>query len=265
MTNNRQAHRNIGIAFRLLLAAILTSSTLALAPMQTKADEPGRGMTRQFEISYLRFIADHHFAALRMTELAAGTDATRDAEISPNEGTSPSPNTQATQAKATIDQIKSLARRANRTQREEILTAQRFLREWYGINYQPNISFVNRIRIEILERAQAGDEFNHLFLEVFSRHHYTAMTRSLECQVASELRHDALERYCRGIVNGQLNQIAEMRTLLCERYQICDYQPLRGIKGRHSGDKGELGRLGIQSDIDDDDDRNQKGSDFRSN
>lgn len=148
--------------------------------------------------------------------------------------------------------IKSLARRENRTQREEILEAQRFLREWYGINYQPRISPINRIRIEILERARAGDEFNHLFLEVFSRHHYDALTRTLECLVASELRHKDLERYCRGILNGQLSQIDEMRNILCDRYQICDFQPLRGIKGRHSGDNGELRNLGVQSDMDDD-------------
>ncbi|MCP9496916.1 MAG: DUF305 domain-containing protein [Pyrinomonadaceae bacterium MAG19_C2-C3] len=248
--------RSTGIkSFRMLLAVVFALGTLALPPVQTKADEPGRGLTRQFEINYLKFIADHHFAALRMTELAAGTDHVRDDEISPAEGTSPSPNTQPTPAKATLDMIKSLARRANRTQREEILTAQRFLREWYGINYQPRISPINRVRIEILERAQAGDEFNHFFLEVFSRHHYTALTSSLDCQVASELRHDALERYCRGIVNGQLNQIAEMRNILCDRYQICDYQPLRGIKGRHSGDRGELGRLGVQSDMNDEDEQ----------
>lgn len=255
MANNRSANRKLGTAFRLLLAVILTIGTLAVAPDSVKADEPGRGLTRQFEINYLKFIADHHFSALRMTELAAGTDAVRDAEISPNEGTSPSPNTQATQAKATLDMIKSLARRENRTQREEILEAQRFLREWYGINYQPRIPLINRIRIEILERAQAGDEFNHLFLEVFSRHHYAAVTRSIECLVASELRHKDLERYCRGIVNGQLGQIDEMRNILCDRYQICDFQPLRGIKGRHSGDDRELRNLGVQSDMDDDDDQ----------
>ncbi len=208
--------------------------------LPTRADEPGRGITAQFEIDYLKFIADHHFAALRMTELAAGTDPMRDAEISPNEGTSPSPNKPATPAKATINDIKSLARMANRGQREEILTALKFLREWYGIEYQPQVSIINNIRILVLEQAAAGDEFNHYFLETFSRHHYTAMTRSLECQVSSELNHKALQRYCRGIVNSQLNQIDAMRELLCDRYQICDYQPLVGVKGRHTGDEHEL-------------------------
>lgn len=210
------------------------------APLQVRADTPGRGITAQFEIDYLKFIADHHFSALRLTELAAGTDLTRDAEISPNEGTSPSPNRPMTPAKATINDIKSLARMANRTQREEILTAQGFLRDWYGIEYQPHISSENNMRIQILEQATAGDQFNHYFLETFSRHHYAAMTRSLECQVAADPNHKALQRYCRGIVNTQLNEIDAMRDLLCNRYQICDYQPLVGLKGQHSGSEHEL-------------------------
>jgi len=111
---------------------------LSVVALPTRADEPGRGITAQFEINYLKFFADHHFAALRMTELAAGTDLTRDAEISPNEGNSPTPNEPMTPAKATINDIKSLARRTNRVQREEILEAQKYLREWYKIEYQPH-------------------------------------------------------------------------------------------------------------------------------
>ena len=133
-----------------------------------------------------------------------------------------------------------MARAENRVQREEILTAQKFLRDWYNIEYQPQVSFTNAIRIQVLEQATAGEQFIHYFLETFSRHHYLALTRSLECQVASELEHKALQRYCRGIVNNQLNMIDEMREMLCELFEICDYQPLVGIKGRHTGDRDEL-------------------------
>lgn len=226
----------------MMFTLICTLFTLQIVP--TRADDPGRGLTAQFEINYLKFIIDHHYSALRITELAAGTDATRDAAISPNEGTSPSPMFSATTAKATLNEIKSLARRTNRMQREEILEAQRFLREWYGIEYQPRIRPVNRLRIELLQQAAAGEQFNHYWLETFSRHHYTALTRTLECLTSSELRHKDLERYCRGIVNGQLAEIDAMRNLLCDKFQICDYQPLRGLKGRHSGDDSEPSATG---------------------
>lgn len=233
-------HRIIGVFLRLGL--ICATFTMQLIPVL--ADEPGRGLTAQFEINYLKFIIDHHYSALRITELAAGTDVTRDAAISPSEGTSPSPNFPTTAAKATLDEIKSLARRANRMQREEILEAQGFLRDWYKIEYQPQIRPMNRLQIELLEQTSAGERFNHYWLETFSRHHYLAMTRTLECLVASELRHKALERYCRGILNGQLGEIDTMRELLCRNFSICDYRPLRGLKGRHSGDENEPSAAG---------------------
>jgi hypothetical protein len=56
---------------------------------------------------------------------------------------------------------------------------------------------------------------------------------SAECLVASELRHHALRRLCRGFIENQVNDIDEMRHLLCEKYGICDYQPLEGMEGRH--------------------------------
>jgi uncharacterized protein (DUF305 family) len=232
------SHARITVCVVRLL--LLVPLGLAVAPSRVIADEPGRGLTAAFEVKYLKFAIDHHFAALRVTELAAGTDATRDPEITPSEGTASTPGFAQTPAKATLDQIKSLARRNNRMQREEILTAQRFLREWYGIEYQPQLSEMSRAQIEILEQAQAGDQFNHLFLEILSRHHFIITVRSVRCLTSSELTHDDLERYCRGILEGQLNDIADMRTLLCRNYNICDYQPLRGIKGRHSGDEGEI-------------------------
>lgn len=223
--------------FRLLL---LCTCGLLIVPSSVTADQPGRGLTASFEVDYLKFAIDHHFTALRITELAAGTDATRDPEITPSEGTASTPGFAQTPAKATLDQITSLARRNNSGQREEILTAQRFLREWYGVDYQPQLSEVNRARIEILEQAQPGDQFHHLFLELFSRHHFIITVRSVECLTSSKLMHDDLERYCRSILEAQLNDIADMRTLLCRNYTICDYQPLSGIKGAHSGDEGEV-------------------------
>lgn len=222
------------------LLILLLMSVLTLVRGTVRGDEPGRGSTAQFEINYLKFIIDHHYSALRITELAAGTDVTRDTAISPSEGTSPSPTFSATTAKATLDEIKSLARRANRMQREEILEAQGFLRDWYKIEYQPKIRPINRLQIQLLEQTPAGEQFNHYWLETFSRHHYQATTRTLECLVASELKHKALERYCRGILNGQLGEIDAMRELLCRNFNICDYQPLRGLKGRHSGDDDEV-------------------------
>lgn len=202
-----------------VIVAMLSAGALVYA------DGPGRGNTAPFEREFLQFIMDHHFSALRATELAAGTDMTRDATISPAEGTSPSPDFPSTPAKAASDEIKSMARRANRVQREEILAANRMLRMWYGISYQPKLSGSGRAMIQTLESTPAGTNFDRTFLMLLSRHHFTALTSSIECLTGRELTHDELQRYCRGIVEAQLLEIDDMRHMLCRDFSVCDFLP----------------------------------------
>lgn len=197
---------------------------LALCSVSAFAAEPGRGATAELERNYLQFIIDHHFAGMRMTELAAGTERSVEDDISPNDGTHPTPGFEPTETRAQAVEIKSLARRNNRMQREEILKAQRFLRGWYGINYEPMLSSEMRADIERLEAA-SGPDFDRLFLGIFSHHHYDAVIRSIDCIAGRELRHEDLHQYCHGIVNSQLDDIDEMRKTACRRYEMCDLQP----------------------------------------
>jgi uncharacterized protein (DUF305 family) len=220
------------------ILAALAFSALAL-PLSATADEPGRGLTAQYEQDFLRMMINHHYSALRITELAAGTDVHRDPQTTPTEGTSPTPGTASTPAKSRMDDVKSLARRNNRMQREEIMMAQDFLRKWYGVTHQPQLDEEGRGMIHILERAHAGPQFDHKFLEVFSRHHYMALTPSMTCVVASDIRHEALQRYCRGMVQAQLADIEEMREMLATAFNIVDYQPIRGLRGIHTGSERE--------------------------
>jgi len=165
-----------------------------------------------------------------MTELAAGTDLQRDAPIdNPQEGTSPTPNTNPTPAKASNDEIKSMSRQANRMQREEILKAQKFLRDWYRVEYTPQLSPQGRQAIQQLEQTPAGAEFNRTFLQTFSNHHYRALFPSLACQVKRDIDHDGLERYCSDIVHSQTNQINDMREMLCKKFTICDFLPTANL------------------------------------
>lgn len=216
------------------LMAIMFTLALFIMPLPLVAHGPGSGLTAIFEIDFLKFTIDHHFGALRVTELPAGTDTKRNADISPKEGTSPSPASPSTPAKALLDEVKSLARRNNRMQREEILTAQAFLREWYGITYEPKLTDDAVEAIERLEETKAGKSFDIEFMEIFNRHHFIIIQASTVCLVASEVRHHELRRLCRGFLENQVNDIDEMRHLLCERYSICDYQPLEGMERQHS-------------------------------
>lgn len=200
------------------------AAMLVMMSTLVTADTPGRGRTAAFEVSYLQFIINHHASAMRMTELAAGTDATRDAALDPNEGTAPTSGFPTTSAKSRLNEIKSMARSANRSQREEIARAQRMLKEWYGLEWRPVISPEGQQMIDMLERVAPGQDFDRVFLTVFSQHHYGALKPSVDCQINRELEHDDLDRYCRGIVHAQISQIIDMRALLCREFSVCDLQ-----------------------------------------
>ena len=206
----------------------VVAALLVMMATTMSADTPGRGRTAAFEITYLRFIINHHASALRITELAAGTDQVRDAATTPAEGTAPTEGFPSTASKSRLDEIKSMARMANRMQREEIATAQTMLRDWYNLEHRPTVSPEGQRLIDAVEAAPAGRAFDQAFLVNFSRHHYSALQPSLDCQVHRELEHDKLDRYCRGIVHAQVNEITEMRMMLCREFSLCDYQPSQG-------------------------------------
>jgi uncharacterized protein (DUF305 family) len=217
--------RKLFISVSLCLGTLISSSALA--------DGPGRGLTARFEINFMQFTIDHHFAALRITELAAGTDTRRNGDLSPAEGTSPTPGFGSTQAKASLDDLKSLARRANRMQREEILTLKRFLHDWYGIDYQPRVRPQAQPMVQALERARPGADFNHAFLEVFSRHHYTLMEPASGCMSGADRLHESLRRQCRSMLQSQAADIEMMRAELERHFGITDYQPFVGDEPLH--------------------------------
>lgn len=219
---------------RSLLTKPLLAAVVSLAAVPAAfADEPGRGAAAEFEKTYLTFIIDHHYSALRMSELAAGTDRTRDPAVNnPAEGTSPTPDFADTAAKSMDPNIRSMARQANRAQREEIRRAQDFLHMWYGVHYSPVLSAEDRAMIGTLERTPQGAQFDRTFLRMFSSHHYTALAPSMHCQVESDLRHEDLRRYCENIVVTQKNEINDMREMLCKRFSECGFVPIGPGKTR---------------------------------
>ena len=229
--------RSRAAALALSVFTLTNAAMIVLAPSHASANGPGRGLTEQFEIDYLKFIIGHHYSALRMTEYVVGTQTTFGSAISSDDGVQPAPgDLPSTPAKGTLPELKELARRNNHMQREEILAAQGFLKKYYGIDFQPSYMPEDFEVFKALEAAAPGDEFNKAFMRFFSRHHFIASKRSVNCLVASELKHKDVERYCRNIVNSQISDIDEMRELLCKNYKICDYQPLGDLNGQDSQD-----------------------------
>ena len=218
--------------FRWIQVAIAaTAASTLLLSSAASANGPGERKTARFERNYLAFIIDHHYSALRMTELATGSDRVRDpAIVNPDEGTTPTPGYAEGIPKAAAEEIRSMSRQANRGQREEIAKAQRMLREWYGVTHVPRLAPSGMQMIQMLERTPAGRQFDEQFLKVFSSHHFAALSPSIECQVKSDLSHDGLRRYCDNIVTMQKNSINDMREMLCTQFRDCDFVPVANVR-----------------------------------
>lgn len=179
----------------------------------------------QFEIDFMKMAIDHHFAALRMTELAAGTDVQRDVHITPDEGTAQTPGFAATAAKATLDDLKSMARKENSVQREEILTLQSYLKDWYGVAHKPRLRPDGQQMIAMLDAASSGADFNRRFFELMSQHHFSLMAPVNACLSGTDLEHYDLRRQCLGMWQSQMLEIDTMRVELKKHFGVEDYQP----------------------------------------
>ena len=168
------------------------------------------------EVQYLEFTIDHHYSALRITELAAGTAAVG----SSSNFAGSSDVFAATPAKGTNPVVLETATMANAGQRMEIAEAQGFLRDYYGSDYAPRLRPFSEPLIAALDQAAAGDPFNVAYLEVFSGHHASLLPPSQGC--ATTAPHEDVRAYCAGIVEMQAGEIAEMRTELRDTYGIAN-------------------------------------------
>lgn len=183
----------------------------------TSANQPGRGATAEFETSFMQFLADHHTGGLPLTELCM--------------------------QRAQSDELISLCRVDNAVQREQIAALQRFLLEWYGTDYTPTASADSQQVVTRLSGLN-NNEFDQNLLQELGRHHYTAAQRSLDCQVGIDIDHPDLARLCESVVFMQTTDTDEMRHILCNDHNICDFQPFNGNNNGANGVNGINGASG---------------------
>lgn len=197
--------------------AFAAASALCLAgllPATAHAVPMTQSPTFRDEVQYLKFTIDHHYSALRITELAAGT-----ATVGSSSNYAGSPEIfPATSAKATNPVALQVATMANMGQRMEIIEAQGFLQTFYGISYTPSLQPYLAPVVEYVDQAAAGDPFNIAFLETFSGHHATLVPPSQDCTTLAP--NAEVRTYCASIVASQTRQISLMRTELASAYGI---------------------------------------------
>lgn len=188
-----------------LLALTGTHGTVSAAPISGYVNEE----------NFLEFTIDHHFSALRMTELAAGTATVGSSSNFAGSPISFPPSPQ----KATDPVALAIAVAANAAQRSDTLKMEGFLNVYYGIsNFPPMILPENQVMIDKLDADPAGDPFNIDFLELFTVHHAELLPFAQEC--SAEAPHADVRDLCSNMVSSQSRQIAQMEAELRDRYGI---------------------------------------------
>ena len=214
MTKDKSARAASGWSAARTLAAASVLTVAGLLPAAAHAVPFLEAPTFANEVQYLEFTIDHHYSALRMTELAAGT-----ATVGSTSTFAGSPDVYSpTPAKATDPVALQVATMANAAQRREIVEGQGFLRTYYGIDFIPTLQPPLQPLVTYLDQAVPGDPFNIAFLEDFSGHHATLIPASQTCTTAAA--HAEVQAYCASIVASQTRQISQMRTELADSYGI---------------------------------------------
>lgn len=153
---------------------------------------PAKSQSR-FEISFLQEMIDHHYAAVKMSELCAG-------------------RTVHPELQELCDQIKA-------AQTEEIAQMQSWLLDWYGITYEPELDRKTQRQLDELA-AMTGEEFEIAYMTMMIGHHSMAVMMALDC--LKEAYHAEMLNMCAKMLGDQGNEIALMRIWLEQWYGITD-------------------------------------------
>lgn len=158
--------------------------------------------TAQFEIRWMQNMIDHHHMAVMMAEICL--------------------------QKAVHPELKTLCENIIAAQTREIRQMQGWLRDWYGITYEPQMKPGDMRQMEKMA-ALSPTEFEIAFMEEMIRHHRMAI---MEAQMAlRKASHEELKQLARDIIRTQSQEIQQMRTWLCQWYNRCRGMEMGGGMG----------------------------------
>ena len=151
-----------------------------------------RPSEENFEIRFMTTMIDHHMMAIEMAEICL--------------------------EKAVHDELRETCEDIIATQRQEISTMQAWLRDWYGISYEPTMKPGDEKMLERLA-SLSGAEFEIAFMEMMIKHHEKAIKASRHC--LDKAWHTELREMCEDIIATQAAEIAQFEAWLCQWYDRC--------------------------------------------
>lgn len=115
------------------------------------------------------------------------------------------------QEKAVSPELKGLCARIEADQSREISQLQGWLKAWYGVDYQPQMSPQDQQMMDRLARL-SGPRFDIEVSEAFIQHHEQIIRVS--ARVEDRLFHPELKELARNIIIKQTQEIGEFQAII---------------------------------------------------
>ncbi len=167
-------------------------ATLSMV-ISARADAPAKHRNQmKFEVRFMTEMIDHHAMAIEMGTLCA--------------------------EKAVHPELQELCEEMVAMQSAEIEQMQMWLRDWYGVEHEPEMTAEDERQLEHLGSLSGGN-FEKEFLRMMIEHHSIAVIRAAKC--VRKAAHRELTNLCDEMKDAQMTEIHTMQTWLCHWYRIC--------------------------------------------
>jgi uncharacterized protein (DUF305 family) len=140
----------------------------------------------------MEFTIDHHLAGIVMAQLCV--------------------------ERAIHEELRALCEESIASQQRQIELFRTWLRAWYGIEYEGEVSTSSEQDIRRLSKL-SGAEFENEFLIEFSKHHLRIIKES--DKAVRKVFHEELRREAVMTIVSQSRQVIQMQTWDCQWYGDC--------------------------------------------
>ncbi len=154
----------------------------------------------RFDVRFLQETIGHHMMAVDMARLSV--------------------------EKAINPDLRDLSQNIITTQNQEIETMQSWLKDWYGLSYEPEMASGDRRMLDRMANLNGAD-FEIDFMQEMTNHHKTMLSDAVPC--VSRAGHSELSDLCQNIAKSQSSEIDQMQTWLSERYGITSDNSMMGM------------------------------------
>lgn len=173
-------------------SAVETTGSAATGAVATASTPAPTQSAQNFEIKFMTGMIDHHQMAIEMAEICL--------------------------QKATHAQLREMCRNVIAAQSAEIEEMQSWLRDWYGISYEPRMTRGDQQMLDRLS-SLSGGAFEITFMEMLITHHEKAIKEAQQC--LAKAWHPELRQLCQNIIDAQSAEITQLKPWLCEWYGRC--------------------------------------------